>query len=593
MKKRWLILSILVLSLIFILPLTFAAQEDIDNAYACLEDKIDEKTCDGLSVTEKIFASLAINRCGSELRAEAKDGECWPEASCNIKTTAQAVLALETSAARDWLIAQNGTPSEITWYLQIESSLESTCTITYDDNDYPIEIGEDKKIDSAAGSCLSLSDLDGNPSTTADNDYWLEIDSDCYEEEFEISCDESFITNLLFKSDTSSAIHVSERTSSATADGTTTEKVDSFCFIDSGACDYEGSLWATLALDSMGEETSSYMPYLVTMADANDEYFPEVFLYVLGYEDFHYDIFEKQDSNGYWSISGDKYYDTALALYPFMYEEFDEKQKAKEWLLLKQEEDGCWNSGHILDTAFILHSVWAKENPDPPITTTCIDLGYYCMSSADCDDSGGNILNYSCSSYYVCCDTQKIEQTCEEAGGEICIGEEECTGPTLEAADTYYCCFDECEEPEEPDYDCEYYNGVCEPYGCDQGYIQNNQYECDYGDICCMPEDKPGPSPLFWILIILIILVVLGIVFRHKLKEFWFRIKPGSKKFTRPERGPGPGFPHVPSTIPRRRIISRRVMPAAHRPAPRAPRKPAKTHKELDEVLKKLKEMGK
>lgn len=585
MEKK-VLLFILVLSLVFVPHLIFAAQEDIDNAYACLEDKIDEKTCDSLSVTEKIFTSLAVNKCSSELRAEAKDGECWPEPSCSIKTTAQAVLALETSAAKDWLIAQNGTPSEVTWYLQIEPSLESTCTITYDDHDYSVEIGEDKKINSAAGNCLSLS-----PS-----EYWLEIASDCYEEELEISCDESFITNLLFKSDISSTIHVSEKTSSASEEGTTTEKVESFCFIDSGACDYEGSLWAALALSSMGEEISSYMPYLITMADANDEYFPEVFLYALtSYEDFRYEIISQQASNGYWSISGDEYYSTALALYPFMYDEFTEKEKAEEWLLKEQENDGCWNSGNILDTAFILHSIFPKTTNGGSIESSCSDLEYYCMSSADCDDSGGTIKDYSCSSYYVCCDTEKIEQTCTEARGKICTVEgEECTGDVLEYSDTSSCCFDECEEPE-VDYDCESYGGVCASFECGEESAQNDSYECDYyGDLCCMPEDKPGPNAFFWILIILIILVVLGIVFRTKLKEFWFRIKSNFRKSPPPRRGPGPGFPHVPSTTPRRRIMPRRVMPAAHRPAPRpAPRKPAKTHEELDKVLKKLKDMGK
>jgi len=585
MKKRWPLPIILILFLILILPFTFAAQEDIDNAYACLEDKIDEKTCDSLSVTEKIFTSLAVNRCSSELRAEAKDGECWPETSCNLKTTAQAVLALETSAAKDWLLEQKGVPSEITWYLQIEPSLESTCTINYNSMNHDIEIGEDKKIDSAAGNCLSLSS----------SGYWLEINSDCYEEEFEISCDESFITNLLFKSNTSSTIHVSEKTSSATGTGTTTEKVNSFCFMDSGACDYEGSLWATLALNSMGEEISSYMPYLITMTDENDEYFSEVFLYVLtSYEDFYYDIISQQASNGYWSISGDKYYDTALALYPFMYEEFTEKERAEEWLLQEQENDGCWNSGNILDTAFILHSIFPKTTGGGSITSSCSDLGYYCMSSADCDDSGGNILNYSClGSYHVCCDAEKIEQTCEEAGGKICTGGEECSGTTLEYSDTNYCCFDECEEPEEIDYDCELYEGICEPYECGEGYIQSEEYECDSYDICCMPEDKPGPNAFFWILIILIILVVLGIVFKNKLKEFWFRIKSNFRK-SPPRKGPRPEFPHVSSVAPRRRIMSRRVMPTVHRPAHRpAPRSPSKHHGELDEVLKKLKEMGK
>jgi len=346
----------------------------------------------------------------------------------------------------------------------------------------------------------------------------------------------------------------------------------------------------------MGEEISSYMPYLITMADVNDEYFPEVFLYALtGYEDFYYDIISQQASSGYWFISGDKYYDTALALYPFMYDEFTEKEKAQEWLLQEQENNGCWNSGNILDTAFILHSIFPKATGGGGTTPSCSDLGYYCMSSSDCEDSGGDVLNYSCSSYYVCCDTEKIEQTCEEAGGQICTGGEECTGTVLEYSDTRYCCFDECEESEELDYDCEDYNGICESFECEEGYVQTNEYKCAYyGDICCILEDKPGPSPLFWILVVLIILVVLGIVFRTKLKEFWFRIKSKFRKSPPPRRGPRPGFPHVPSIIPRRRIMSRRVMPAVHRPTPRpVPKHPRKTHAELDEVLKKLKEMGK
>ena len=584
MGKRVLFLGVLIF-LIFIIGFVFAAQQDIDKAYDCLNDKIAEKTCDKLSVTEKIFSSLAVGKCNSELRDDAKDGECWPKANCNIKTTAQAVLALKTSAAKDWLLDQKGNPSEVTWYLQIEPSLESECTITYNEDEYSIEIGEDKKIDSAAGNCLSLSS----------SNYWLEVDSDCYEEEFEISCDEYFITNLLFKSDTSSTIHVSDETSSATGGGTTTEQVNSFCFMDGESCDYEGSLWAALALYSLGEEISSYMPYLITMVDDNKEYFPEVFLYALtGYEDFNYDIISRQTSNGYWSISGDKYYDTALALYPFMYETFNEKEEAMAWLLSEQDKEGCWNAGNILDTAFILYSVWAKEGPTI-IEDTCSSVGYYCMSSASCDDSNGNVLDYACSGFYVCCDTQEIQETCEEAGGKICTGGKECTGSTLEKSDTYYCCFDECEEPEPADQ-CESHDGVCEPAECGEGYVQSYEYDCDYyGDICCMEEKAPGPSPLLWILIILIILVALGIVFREKLKAFWFRIKSNFKKapgYIR--RGPRPGFPSIPSTEIRRRIMPRGVMPEEHRHIPKpAPRRQAEQSSELDDVLKKLKEMGK
>ena len=590
MRKSMLFFGVLIF-LIFIISFISAAQEDIDKAYACLNDKISEKTCDKLSTGEKIFSILATGKCRSALNAEADTGGCWPAGNCNLKTTAQALLALKTTNAKNWLLAQNGTPSEITWYLQIEPEAASTCTITYDEKDYDIEIGEDKKISSAAGTCLSLTPLK----------YWLEISSSCYDKEFDISCDNDFLTNLLFRSGTSLTIHVSEKTSSASSEGTTTEKVESFCFIEGGQCDYEGSLWATLALYSVGEDVDPYISYLITMAEENDRFFPEPFLYILtGYDDFRYKIIEKQTSNGYWSGLENRYYDTALALYPFANDNFIQKEEAKEWLFKEQEDgdDGCWNSGNILDTAFILHSIFPKTSSGggggtgTNITASCTGKGY-CMYENKCTTEGGSVLNYDCSSLFdVCCSVQEIKKTCTEAGGKICTGTKECTGETIEAADTYRCCFEECEEPEEISYSCELV-GFCEPGSCGEGYEKDGTYDCEfYGDVCCVEADKPGPSPLIWILIVLIVLVVLGILFRNKLKEFWFRIK--FKKAGPPRARPGTGFPHVSSIEPRRRIMSRGVMPAEHRPAPRpVPRSHSRSSSELDDVLKKLKDMGK
>ncbi len=583
MKKEVLLL-ILILFGIFVLPLIFAANNtQIDEAYSCLEDKIAEKTCDKLSVSENIFSVLATGECRNELEEIADSDGCWPDDDCDLKTTAQALLALGDLDAKDWLLEQNETPDEITWYLQIEPESESECAITYDNDDYYVEIGEDKKIDSSAGDCLSLSN----------SDYWLEIDSDCYGEEFEISCDSSFITNLLFKSDSSSTVHVSGKTSSASGGGTTYEQVNSFCFVEEDSCSYEGSLWAALALDSVGEDVSAYLPYLITMADENTGVFSEPFLYALtSYEDIKYELLQKQFSEGYWQVSTDRYYDTALALYPFAYEEFDEKTEAQDWLLDMQDDDGCWNSGNILDTAFILHSVWTREVDE----VSCTDAGYYCMSSADCDDAEGTPLSgYSCSGYYICCDSPAIEETCEEAGGTICTGGKECSGDTISTADTNYCCLYECVEPGEEEFDCEIYGGVCEPYECGEGYEKSNEYTCDYNDVCCMKKKRSGPNALFWILIILVVLVVLGIIFRDKLRKFWFRLGGKSKK---PEfKGreiPGPGLPMTPSTEPRRRIRPRHIMPSGHHPATKRPaQRPGKISTELDDVLKKLKDMGK
>jgi len=161
------------------------------------------------------------------------------------------------------------------------------------------------------------------------------------------------------------------------------------------------------------------LPYLVTMVEDNSQYLPEAFLYLIDPSDTDYraTLLSEQESSKWWSASGDKYYDTALALYPLHTKNLMKKQKPR-WYQ-EQEDSGCWNSGNILDTAFILHSIFPKTTGGGSTTSSCSDLGYYCMSSADCNDSGGTKLDYSCSSYYVCCDTEKIEQTCEEAGGKF------------------------------------------------------------------------------------------------------------------------------------------------------------------------------
>ncbi len=739
---------IVVLLVISIIPFSFAAQEDVDKAYDCLNEQIDDATCAELSVEEQIFSYLSVGRCGSQLISNSRDNECWPSSNCNLRITSQALLALKTNPPREWLFEQIGVPSELTWYLQIEPERESNCRIAYKGEEYSFDIGEDDKISSSAGTCLYLSA----------SEYWFEISPNCYGEEFIISCEEAFLTNLLFRSSDSSKIHVSEKTSYAAAGGRTYEEVNSFCFEQSGSCNYVGSLWATLALSSLGEDISPYLPYLITEAPENEVYFPDVFLYILtGYEDFRYNILSKQSLVGYWSVSGDRYKDTALALYPFRDENFREKADAQDWLIEQQGNNGCWNSGSIIDTAFILHSVWSRyvapytppynppsnggedktclelggrkcssgtqcsestveasdtyycclgtcEEPANPPTVSCTSVGYYCMSSSNCNDAGGavldykclwpnhvccttkpseetcadaggeicasgkkcsqrtltysdteeccfgicesispapsvscssagyycmssldcnkiggKVLNYSCSGFSICCDKEKIAgETCEEAGGEICASGKKCSQRTFTYSDTEECCFGQCEEPKELD-ECTSMRGVCEPYECGKGYSLNSEYECEYPmDLCCIPDaKKSGPKALFWIFLILVILVSLGIIFRKNLTEFWFKIKSkfGKKKPKPPRTGPL-GLPSINSRNPFRRTSPRRILPSSSRHSPRtrpfsrpsshsSSKKPIfksssvpslkapEKSSELDDVLKKLKDMEK
>ena len=45
-------------------------QEKVDNAYSCLEDKVDGK-CSSLSTEEKIFSLLAIDECQADVIADS------------------------------------------------------------------------------------------------------------------------------------------------------------------------------------------------------------------------------------------------------------------------------------------------------------------------------------------------------------------------------------------------------------------------------------------------------------------------------------------------------------------------------------------
>jgi hypothetical protein len=602
MKKR--ILAFLLIFILLAVPFLIAQDDDatnsedpdtadsqIDKAYDCLETNIEDRGCEDLSPTEKIFALMATGKCQSSVMSDSKSGECWPETNCRLKTTAQAVLALEkvsetTTTAEEWLLKQNDTPSDVDWFLQIETSEASECTIKYSTGgDFDIRIREDKKVSGTAGDCLSSSS--GN--------WWYRISPSCYNVEFEISCDQAFLTNLLFKERSSSTYHVSEKTSSSSAEGTTREKVDSLCLEEDGTCNYEGTLWGAVALNSAGIDITSFMPYLITGAEQNSEILPEALLYILtGYSEFRNTVLQKQQRNQYWDFSANKFQDTALALYPFQYSSSAQKTNSINWLLEIQESDGCWDSGNVLSNSFLLTSIWPRQVVGDIELKDCTDAGFFCMSQANCE---GNILEgYTCNSAIkICCDEAQEFELCSEQGGYICNSNEECLGGTsVDASDTSTgetCCVDGRCNPITPESECVSSGGSCRSFGCGSDEEESG-LSCELvGDKCCIEKSESDFPWLIIILIILIILVVLGIVFRKKLKPFWDRFRSKfSKKKSFPSN-PGNRFP--PSSRIPLRSPPRRLFPPSMKPSsPRAPF-PKKPQGDLDDVLKKLKEIGK
>ncbi len=572
----------------------------VDKAYSCLNEKIDDKTCEALSSEERVFSLLATGKCKDEVLDDSRYNS-------DLRFTSQALLGFrnfgfdtDTDEAEEWILSQERASIGIDWFLEIESLEETTCVVDSSVSNNVV-IGEDKKISSltGGGSCLSL----------AQGDYWLEINSNCYSENFTISCDKQFLTTLLYQKQGSDTIYVSEKTSSSPAEGFTEEKVNSFCFREGGFCDYEGSLWASLALSVSGKEVSSYLPYLATLAEDNENFLPESFLYFLtGNTDFKNQLLSKQINSKWWVSLNDKYYGTALALYPFKYEEPQQKTDSINWLLNEvQNEDGCWDSGNIKNTGFILASLWPRESSiqggnGGGSLVDCETEGFFCSYRINCD---ADILSsYSCSGVFVCCSQEKTLETCFEQKGEICNSNQNCVGIsslTVGASNLLIgqlCCVSgSCQEISQPiieDSPCELSGGACRISGCFEGEEEDFDLSCRVSsDICCIEKTEPVTNLLWvWILLGLIVLVVIGIIFRDKLRLFWFRIKSGFGK-GKPPHG-GPRGPRPPGMRPLRPGALRRRMPIGRRIPPRPAKRLSKQNRgEFDEVLKKLKDIGK
>ena len=588
--------------LIFILPFITPLNQTLNSdAIECIENKVQEKGCSTFGLESKIFALLSTDQCEADVLASDSQDECFVPVnanSCELKTTSQAVLALDSAGSdtdkyADWILAQNKTASGIDWLLQIETSEPASCTLEDLNTDtYQVSIDQNKKLSLSGANCLTLDS----------SNYWLKIDSQCQKQEFTVSCDKAFQVNLLFKKQLSSTIYVfDESVKSETAGGTDFIKAkESLCFKKGNACDYEGSLWATLVLKKLGKDISSYLPYLIVFEEDNEKFLPESFLYFLTAEqDFKTELLAKQIGERYWDEAYDRYYDTALALMGVSSEQTDAKDNAINWLAEVQGADGCWDSGNVAKTGFLLYSLWPSSFSGADggeELEDCETLGNFCISDIECSESGGDSLSgFNCPGLSVCCTNDKPSQTCAELGGEVCDYSETCDGISeYEASDllsSESCCIGTCEAPTiTTQSECEQNFGNCKDTACESGEKENLNYLCnDVSQYCCIQKSEKSFWWL-WVLGILIVLTALAIVFKDKLKDFY-------DKFTTKKPAPKSGMPPKMSEIPQRRLTRvipvGRIFPQQQHP-PQYPRRPIPQKKsELDDVLKKLKEMGK
>lgn len=566
----------------------------------CIDDIVADKECDKLTLEEKIFAVLGNGRCKKELSEESRLKECWPQSGCDIESTAKAILAMDYSGsstrdAEKWLLNQNTTAKNLIWYLQIikDKDEEMLCTISYDGNSNTLTIDEENKLSSSAGSCLSLNS----------NKNWLIVSPSCYEKEFEIKCNQDFKTSLLYQRPNFPTIYPLGKTSSGVVDGTTTEKVEAYCFGKDGRCDYKASLWATYALNQVGKDMSDFVLYLDAFAEENSELLPEAFLFAITENSYlRESLLEKQQDSKYWDSSSGKLYGTALAFLGFANEEPPEKTNSKEWLFeIQNRETGCWGES-LRDTSFLLYSLWReKKSASSDVSVDCEDEGYECLSSSACLSSGGiELSSYSGCGTGVCCETGSLPDPCIDQGFEICNSRNQyCDGNEIEIAELglgKVCCDGLCIDEDQENI-CEIDNsGTCES-SCGEGYERDYDYECtSSGEVCCVESSTSSETSIWtWILILLILaIIVIIFLFRDRLKVLLFKFKSRNDKSPLDTRNYPRSFPPAASKRFPSRAVPRKVIPSAPRSIMPRPLPPIrKQDDELAEVLDKLKKLGK
>src|SRR3989344_3875379 len=648
MKKKSLGILMGVLLLAFVLVLSFVAAAEnstndtssntgnsvsscnsnlesdaVNRGYQCLESLVNNNT--KISLQEAVFASIALGNKNklSDVIEEEKGQNCWPKSGCKLKDTAQVILAYDrmgknTKDIESWVISKNSSATDLIWFLEIDVSnhVAAQCSIIYDGRESKISVNDDMKLSGNPGSCLSISS----------SGYWLRINDNCVNKEFEVSCNQDFLTSLLYQKREGSTIYVTSETHSASSLGTTIEKVNSYCFKTSSACDYEGSLWAALALSKTGNDISNYLPYLLALSEDNKKYFPSAFVNILtGGQDQYSEVVQNQKNNKYWEMIGspyNRYYDTSLGLLSLQGSSAIEFENARNYLLEIQGKDGCWNNKNLRDTAFILYSGWPKSTGSSgssgsgssgAVTCESASLNYACSRASDCVEAGGSILySYECNSYSeFCCSIKPQQETCNEKSGTICAANQQCSGSSVYSADGT-CCIGTCHTLQSESTCESVYDGTCR-FSCDDTEETITASCSDTTQICCTQKTTSGSGKGFswlWIifLLILIALIVLAIIYRDKIRLWWFKRR-GKVKTSelRPGRGPPPIMPGRFGPSPRfgpgfNRSISqstaRPVSPPMrpgqniNRPRPPVESKSGKD-KEVEDTFKKLKEMSK
>ena len=596
------------------IPSLTADESSVAKAYQCINNQLSNKT--SFSLQEAVFGELALGyqqKLQDEIDSEKKtDTACWPKAGCTLKDTAQVLLLYnklgkDTSDIKSWLLSKNISMTDLDWYLEADISKhnQSACTIKYDSTTRNLLINNDMSLsapDGDLGGCLTISG------------YWMKISPSCYSKTFQTSCTEDFVSTLLYtKTNDASTVYVSSSTHSAPSSGTTSESINAKCFRTGSVCDYEGSLWASLALQKAGVDVSQFTPYLIALAQDNTQLFPYSFIYMISGGSDQFDkVVQAQKQNQYWeapSTRYNKFYDSALAMLAISGSADNALDNTKNYFLAIQSGEGCWNNNNFKDTSFLLYSGWPKEGSTAPGTgstnypvSVCESIGSTrsCEFSYACAQAGGSVLSeFSCDGAKSCCSIKVQDQSCSSKSGKICLADEQCSGSSVPSSEGSSCCLGSCDKIVIQETCTVQSGGTCKS-SCSSSEDKVSGTCAVSQNVCC--KAKTTSSVSWWIvllLLILIILISLAIMYKDKLTIYWYKFKANQEQQQKKQAQQPQRFnPSIPPR-PAQRQMSMQRQPqrtaSAQRPSQRpAQKKPlSQSEKELEETLKKLRDMSK
>ena len=374
-----------------------------------------------LKFDEMVFAAIALNNEGKDIgdligriiSEEDQEKGCWIKDKCDVRNTALGLMSLYISnnqydKEKEWLMGSLTSGLKTgEWLLEIESSVNGTCSLKYTVNNNPVtktfEVREDNTVLNENGNLVNdkyylniAKDLSASLLETSGN----VIDVDCSQIVGNV------ILSVIYKE--GSNYYILESIPSSTYQVV----LGNGCFanVNGGKnCDYESSLYAAWVLTEMGNDLNNLgvQAYLESELDNNDLHramLVRILQKAYDVKDRYLKLIEENQRNdGAWS-TGDIFI-SAFNLYAMKgaAEYSDVVQLAADYLQKSKKTDGSWNQD-VKDTSMALISLEGNINAagiinpseteingEPTSPGTTVESGELMCSNTLDDDNDGDI----------------------------------------------------------------------------------------------------------------------------------------------------------------------------------------------------------